>query len=379
MEKQRPNAWRLGNARIEKLAILRALQIGDLLCAIPAIRSIRRALPETRIVLIGLPWSRCLIERYPNYFDDFLEFPGYPGLPERAFTAQRVVEFLARAQQARFDLAIQMHGSGAFVNPLTALLGARMSAGYHVDGEWRPDAERFLPYPDGVHEVHRHLRLVEFLGIASDSDVLEFPLYDADFDELASLEAMRRFRHRAYVCVHPGARYPSRRWPAARFAAVAERLAREGLLIVITGAAAEASLAEEVSAELTVAHVNLAGQTSLGALGALLHGARLLISNDTGVSHLAAALRTPSVVVVAGSDAARWAPLDRNRHRIVRHAVECQPCEYTICPVGHPCATALNAATVLRAALELLDAYAEERASVRDAARPRPSLKNQIA
>ncbi|HVX59678.1 MAG TPA: glycosyltransferase family 9 protein [Pirellulales bacterium] len=363
-ERSRPG-WKLGDAPLKKLAVLRALQIGDLLCAIPALRALRKALPDVEITLLGLPWSRCLIQRYPEYLNSFLEFPGFPGLPERAFTAQGVAAFLAQAQRAKFDVVVQMHGSGAFVNPLTALLGARMSAGFCAEGEWRPagDAERFMPYPANVHEVHRHLKLVEFLGIPPDGEELEFPLYERDYADLAATGAVPELSGGDYVCIHPGARYLSRRWGAERFAEAAKGLARDGLQVVITGTAEEAALAEVLSRSLAFPHLNLAGKTSLGAMAALLRGAQLLVSNDTGASHLAAAVQTRSVVVVTGSDAARWAPLNRARHRTVSHRVECQPCEYVICPIGHPCAAGVSPAAVLHAARGLLETPARERST----------------
>ncbi len=379
MEGQSPLFWRLGDVPIKKVAILRALQVGDLLCAIPAIRALRQSLPHTEIVLIGLPWAQCLVERYPNYFDGFLEFPGFPGLPERSFAAQQVAEFLVRAQQEKFDLAIQMHGSGAFVNPLIALLGARMQAGFYTASDWRPDAERFLIYPEGEHEIHRHLRLVEFLGVRTAGDELEFPVYQRDYEELASISEANQLQTGNYVCIHPGARYLSRRWPVERYAAAANWLARQGLQVVITGMEKEAALAEELSNAIEAPAVNLAGRTSLGSLAALISGARLQISNDTGVAHLAAALQTPSVVVVTGSDPTRWAPLNRARHRVVSHRVECQPCEYVICPIGHPCATGLSAATVLEAARELLDQFSLDGTAQQGVPRDLAALQNSIS
>jgi ADP-heptose:LPS heptosyltransferase len=90
-------------------------------------------------------------------------------------------------------------------------------------------------------------------------------------------------------------------------------------------------------------------------VAALIAGARLLVCNDTGVSHIAAALGVPSVVVCCGADPHRWAPLDASRHRVVFHPVSCRPCAHRDCPIGHPCASGVSAAAVVAAAVEMLD------------------------
>lgn len=334
----------------QRIAVLRALQLGDLLCAVPAFRALRSAVPEAKITLICLPWANGFAIRFGRYIDEFLEFPGFPGLPERTFAAKQFPDFLARAVESQFDLAIQMHGSGSFVNPLLLLLGARRNAGYYLPGEWCPDVARFLAYPQELPEVRRHLALMEFLGVPPCGEELEFPLLESDRHELAALDEARSLEPGTYACIHPGARYASRRWGAERFATVADWLCQRRLRVVITGSADEIDLANTVETAMSGPSINLAGRTSLGALAALIGDARLVVSNDTGISHVAAALKVPSVVVVTGSDPKRWAPLDRERHQIVFHQVDCQPCEYPICPIGHPCATGLEPERVVSVA-----------------------------
>ena len=90
----------------------------------------RGAFPDAEIVLIGLPWARAFVDRYAHYLDGFREFPGFPGLPERPPQLERFPGFLAEIQAERFDLAIQLHGSGPIVNPLTVALGACQNAGF---------------------------------------------------------------------------------------------------------------------------------------------------------------------------------------------------------------------------------------------------------
>jgi ADP-heptose:LPS heptosyltransferase len=307
---------RLGTPLPRRVLVLRALQLGDLLCAVPAFRALRAALPRAEIVLVGLPWARALVERYPDYLDDFREFPGWPGLPECRPQLERVPAFLAALQAERFDLAIQLHGSGSVTNPLAVLCGARSVAGFFRPGEYCPDPELFLPYPARGREARRLLALLDFLGIEPDGDDLEFPLRRQDHDRLRAT-AGGQFGWGTYVCVHPGASAPGRRWPASGFAEVARALAGRGLGVVLTGTAAEAGLAKEVARRAAVACLDLSGRTDLGALGALLGGARLLVCNDTGVSHLAAALRVPSVVISTGDNPERWAPADGRRHRVL--------------------------------------------------------------
>jgi ADP-heptose:LPS heptosyltransferase len=352
------------------IAVLRALQLGDMLCAVPALRALRSAYPQARLTLIGLPWARELAARYSRYVDDFIEFPGFPGLPERGCDPRAFTAFLADAQDRRFDLALQLHGDGRLTNAVTALLGARHCAGFFPRGGACPDPLRFLPWEPREHEVLRPLRLLERLGVPGAGIDLEFPLDEVDRGELARLVQAFRFRPGQYVCVHPGAQLASRRWPPERFARVADALAAEGHTVVLTGTAAEAAVTCAVAGAMRARAVDLTGRTSLGALAALVARARLLVCNDTGVSHIAAAMRTPSVVVSCGADTARWSPLDPARHRVLAHEPACRPCGYASCPFGHECAQGVEPAAAIAEARALLERFpaASKRGTSRSAA-----------
>ena len=338
-------------AGMRRIAVFRALQLGDLLCAVPALRALRHAAPQARITLISLPWARSFARRFSLYVDDFMAFPGHAGMPESEAQPHALPRFHAAARAQEFDLALQLHGSGGLSNPLTLALGAQRTAGFYLDGEACPDAATYMRWDPREHEVLRYLRLLSQLGIAQQGEQLEFPLGPGDRAELA--RTLPGLQPGSYVCIHPGARLPSRRWPPQRFAEVADSLAADGWTIIVTGSAEERTLTSAVIAAMQAPAIDLTGRTSLGALAALIASARLLVCNDTGVSHVAAAVGTPSVVVCSGADPGRWAPLDRQRHRVLHADVPCRPCAHPVCPIGHPCALHVGSEQVLAAASRL--------------------------
>lgn len=299
---------------IQKIAIFRALQLGDLLNVVPAVRALRVAFPDAEIVLLGLPWAAGFVRRFDRYFDRWIHFPGYPGLPEQEYDAVAFADFLQEMRAEEFDLLLQMQGSGTIVNDLLAGFGARLLAGFH-NAESRMESAFFVEYPKLAHEIRRHQALMEHLGIPRAGDELEFPLTAADEEELLRLglplEAGR------YVCIHPGSRGMWRQWPPAYFAMVADICAESGMDIVVTGTADERDIAREVIGHLHHPAIDVTGLTSVGAMGVLLRDASLLVSNCTGVAHMAAALRTPSVVISMDGEPYRWGALDHRLHRTI--------------------------------------------------------------
>ncbi len=283
------------------------------MCAVPSFRAMKLAWPGAAITLVGLPWAKSFVARFARYLDAFQEFPGFDGVPERGFEPARMRAFLAR--RTSFDIAIQLHGNGSVTNRFLPKLRPCFTAGFFPAGQPCPDPARFIPYPDGEHEIRRLLLLMHHLGIPLAGEDLEFPLTHQDHHEANRILTTGGLRAGDFVCLHPGARDPKRRWPLEDFMQIGEALAAKGFRIVLTGTGEEAEQTSLLRGRLGASCLDLAGQTSLGALGGLLKNARLLISNDTGVSHLAVALRVPSVVIFSGSDPRRWAPLDKTRHR----------------------------------------------------------------
>jgi ADP-heptose:LPS heptosyltransferase len=306
----------LARLQPRSVAVFRALQLGDMMCAVPALRALRHAMPAARITLIGLPWAAEFARRFADYVDDFLPFPGFPGLPERELQVDSWPEFLTQAHARQFDLAIQLHGNGRLSNQVLRLLGARHDAGFARE----PEGEFFLPYPDRGHEIQRLLRLAGFLGADASDTRLEFPLLADDaapWREHPQVQALlqRAARGERYLCVHPGKRNPDCRWPAEHFAAVADAIVEAtGLSVVISGSGEEAPLARAVASAMRHHAIEAAAPVPVGALAALVANARLLLANDTGPAHIADALGVPSVVIFRASDMTRWAPLDRKLH-----------------------------------------------------------------
>ena len=354
----------------QRIAIMRALQLGDLLVAVPAFRAIRRQFPEAEITLIGLPWAASFVRRFARYIDRFVEFPGYPGIDEAPFDAARTARFLAEQRAYGYDVVVQMHGSGQVSNRFVLELNGGRTVGYY-QGKRPVGLAVAAEYPSKEHEIIRNLGLANLLaggedkcrggarlspvkGTALDTR-LEFPLYKEDHAEAMELLNLLPTWRRPWIGMHVGARPPARRWPLEHFAALADELVRTfNAEVLLTGSLDEKTMVRGVLERMGMHAINLAGKTSLGGLAALMSKLDLFVSNDTGPAHLAVALDCPSVTIFGPADAQRWAPLDRERHPIVRYAVPCSPCGHWRCPIDHRCLRRLGPEMVMQAVDRLL-------------------------
>jgi len=216
----------------------------------------------------------------------------------------------------------------------------------------RPCAEGMGRYDGGIGDKSDAINRVGTEGLDTR---LEFPLYEEDYVEAAELLKLLPTGRRPWIGMHIGARLPARRWPPEHFARLADELVRTcEAEVLLTGSSDEKTMVQSVLERMETHALNLAGKTSLGGLAALMSKLDLFVSNDTGPAHLAVAVDCPSVTIFGPADPRRWAPLDRERHPIVRYAVPCSPCEYRTCPIDHRCLRWLSPEMVLKAAEKLL-------------------------
>jgi ADP-heptose:LPS heptosyltransferase len=269
---------------VDTVLVLRALGLGDLLTGMPALRGLRRAYPSARVVL-ATPQLLAPLAMLSGAVDEVLPTCGLGDLHWRS---------------APPDLAVNLHGRGPeSIADLLAtkpklLISHSDSAYPSVDGS---------PWRDDIHEVDRWCALLGAAGI------------NCDTADLALSRPPGYPRRDGVVVIHPGAAAPSRRWPADRFAVVAAALSAAGHRVVLTGSAAEKSLADAIAAEAGLPETSvLAGELDVLGMVALVSDCRLLICGDTGVAHIATATGTPSVLLFGPTPPSRWGPRGDGRH-----------------------------------------------------------------
>jgi ADP-heptose:LPS heptosyltransferase len=271
------------------LLVYRALGLGDLLTAVPALRALRDAWPRHRVVLAA-PAALAPLARLSGAVDEVVD------------TAALAVPALPGA-----DVAVNLHGRGPESHRAVLASEPRSTIAFGApevpwDGpEWRA----------GEHEVARWCRLLEESGIPADPGRLDLPAPGPAPAPGATV-------------VHPGAASAARRWPADRWAAVARAEREAGRRVVVTGSVAERTLAERVAraAGLPGGDV-LAGRTSLLELASVVAGAGLVLCGDTGVAHLATAFGVPSVVLFGPTPPSEWGPPPERARHVVLHRGAC--------------------------------------------------------
>ena len=329
--------------------------LGDLVMATPGLRSLRAGFPKARITLQVRPGLEGLLEGSPDV-DEIRTLQSY----HRGGLALMSEARRWRASQ-RFDLGICLPDS--FSSALfMKWAGVRTIVGYtHPGRGWLLDeAVEPLARQQDQRWVAREehvLGLMRSLGCPDLGTALSLPTAHEDHPELARLfEGMGFSMDDApWVVLAPGASYgSSKRWPTSHFAEVGDALAGAGARVLLVGTAEESPLTEAVRSAMRSPALDLGGRLDLSGLKIVIGKSRLLVANDAGCRHIAAAFGIPSLIFF-GSTTPEKTPLNLEAVEVFERSLECRPCYKRVCPLaGHPCLSGIPPASVSKVALETL-------------------------
>jgi heptosyltransferase II len=319
--------------------------LGDTVMAVPALGAVRAGWPQARVVAAG-PWAMLLAQQ--GLADVLLEYPrAWRG---RLRAADCVSAFAP-------ELAIVLPNS--FESALAAWYwGARRRVGFAAGGRSALLTDAVAMCTPRRHQIDEYLALVALCGapVTARAPRLTPPAPESaeriEAGELLEAVGIGARGSAPRIAVHLGAAYgPAKLWPLERVTEFCRLLAADGITAILLGAPDDAPAAATVTKEAPAA--SLVGRDRPALLPAVLAELDALISGDTGVAHLAAALGTPVVALFGPTDPGLSAP--RGRAAVVTHPVPCAPCFYRACPIEHPCLRGVSATEVYARTRSLLD------------------------
>ncbi len=323
-------------AQFRKILLIKPSSLGDCLQALPVLNALRKALPVAKIVwLINREYAD-LLRGHPALDGLILFHREYFRLGHGDLSCVKEVFELARKLRGqRFDLVIDLQG--LFRSALMSYgTGAGVRMGLWDAREWAGAfyTHRVELQPTDTHAVDRYMRCLEMLGITWKKPDFWLPIDPRAVGEVnRMLERAQLGSSQRFVLVVPGARWQSKRWPAERFAKVIDRIQDElSLPCVLAGAGGEVGLCREIAGgcKSKPLPLNLAGETSLVQLAALISRCELVLGHDSGTIHLAVALGKPLTCIIGPTDPNRTGPYGRS-DSIVRVEVPCAPCRLSVC------------------------------------------------
>jgi heptosyltransferase-2 len=324
----------------ERVVVRAPNWIGDVVLSLAAVRDLRRNFPRARMEVLARPWVADL----------------YRAVPEvDAVRIGRGVRADAAALRGAFDAAVLLPNSIGSALPVW-MAGIAQRWGYATDGRGPllTRAPRVPPQVRGRSQVYYYRAMLAGAGLrvsaTPDVSLVCPPEWREGADRLLTGDAGR-----PWIGVNPGAFYgTAKRWLPERFAAVADTLAGRGAQVALVGGPAERPVAEAIAAQMTAPARVLCGETTLPELVGVLARLRLLVTNDSGPMHLAAALGVPVVAVFGPTDWRETHPVG-DGHTIVRVPVHCSPCGLRECPIDHRCMRRVTVDRVAGEAVALLE------------------------
>jgi heptosyltransferase III len=332
-----------GPRPVQRILVIKLRAVGDVILSTIVTKNLRLAYPLAKIHYLTERPSLEVLKGNP-YVDDVLVYDR---------TSMSGLELILLVRRGRYDVVIDLFG-----NPRTALLtrlsGAAQRVGFRFRG--RSYAYNIVAEPRGnsVHNTQFNLDALAALGVAIQDRSIYFSFDDDDSRYVDSFMVPGFGRGAFVVCINSGGGWYTKRWGLDRFAALADRLVEEyGAQIVLPWGPGELRGAEEIRKSMTH-EAFIPPATTLRQLGALLKRCSIVVTNDSGPMHIAAAVGTPVLGIYGPTDPLLQGPYGDN-HVVVRNeGLECLGCNLTSCPIGHPCMLGLSVETVLQGVRQLL-------------------------
>ena len=308
----------------DRILVVKLRYVGDVLLATPVLSRLREGFPKARIAMLVNPGTDGVVRGHPALDDVLLVERGNPA---------RQWRFVRELRARQYDHVIDLTDSDRSA-VLSWLSGAPVRLGYNSEGRWRGclytqivEADRF-----GMHQVCYYLKATEALGLTGPP-----PPPALVFSQEARSAADRLLKvagidaSRPLVCLHPGARWWFKSWPGERFAALADLIQTEtSAQALFLGGEQEQASADRIAGAMKTPFRSLVGRTGLQDLAAVLVRAVLMVSNDNGPMHMAAALRVPVIGLFGPSDPAVWGPWG-DGHRTFYKGLDCRACFHPDC------------------------------------------------
>lgn len=307
-----------------RILLIKPSSFGDIIHGLPVLAAFKTHWPDAQIDwAVKREWAG-LLAQHPMLRRVVI----FPGTAWEALRSRRTL------RRADYDMVLDLQGllrSGLYA----AMTGCPLRIGFHDSREassWFY-TRKIRVSAEAVHAVDRGLDLVRQIGVKT-GPTPAFPVPDGKTQQRWVDDLWRRHHVRdgeAICIIHPSARWPNKRWPGRHFAQLADGLiAQERMRIMIVASGNEASQVGAMSRHMSQPVINLAGQTDLLQLAALLRRANLLVTNDSGPMHLAAAVGTPVVAIFGPTDPARVGPYG-DGHAVLRKDVDCSRCTRRSC------------------------------------------------
>ena len=338
--------------KIRKILVRSTNWIGDAIMTTPAVRAIRKNFPHAQITMLAKPWVAPVFSHSPHvdeimFYDERNVHKGVRGK----------IQLIKDLHAQNFDLAILLQNA-IEAAILAHFAGIPNIVGFNTDGRSLL-LTHSVPCTKEIKQIHQtkyYVKMLEGVGLKNDGYDLDLYVGNQDrqhaYKFLCSIEKKSDIK---WVGMNPSATYGNaKQWFPERFAQLADIICSEyNAGILIFGGPNDFELGEKVKHMMKHPALNLAGKTTLGQAIALIQQCKVFVTNDSGLMHIACALKTPLVAIFGSTNPITTGPIGINSH-IVQKLTPCSPCLKTDCPKQHhECMDAISAESVFKTVKDL--------------------------